>query len=231
MSHDLRLRLARFGAAARALDSRVDVGAVGLETLGDAPDLLIGKNGRPANRKSDRIAPGERFRLLRPDERSLERGACGQRAVVAEQNRVALVQRLERQLRELLGAGGRVFGAADDRTAEQWDHRMSSRDRFARHGQRRRVGRLECVRTLPAQSRVQGDVAEYSAISVDGKTDLSMVVYNPATPEDMQKISSLIGPIAWRLVEPPALCLNQLVNIPVYFDLFHNLLPHKASTL
>jgi len=34
---------------------------------------------------------------------------------------------------------------------------------------------------------------EYSAFGVDGRTDLSMVVYNPATPADTQKISSLIG--------------------------------------
>jgi transcriptional regulator with XRE-family HTH domain len=34
---------------------------------------------------------------------------------------------------------------------------------------------------------------EYSAFSVDGRTDLSMVVYNPVTPADAQKISSLIG--------------------------------------
>jgi transcriptional regulator with XRE-family HTH domain len=34
---------------------------------------------------------------------------------------------------------------------------------------------------------------EYSAFSVDGRTDLSMVVYNPATPADAEKISSLIG--------------------------------------
>src|SRR5882757_6630014 len=34
---------------------------------------------------------------------------------------------------------------------------------------------------------------EYSAFAVDGRTDLSMIVYNPATPADMQKISSLIG--------------------------------------
>ncbi len=33
---------------------------------------------------------------------------------------------------------------------------------------------------------------EYSAFSVDGRTDLSMVVYNPATPADMTKIRSLI---------------------------------------
>jgi transcriptional regulator with XRE-family HTH domain len=35
---------------------------------------------------------------------------------------------------------------------------------------------------------------EYSAFSVDGRTDLSMVVYNPATPEDAERIESLMGP-------------------------------------
>ena len=39
---------------------------------------------------------------------------------------------------------------------------------------------------------------EYSAFSVDGRPDLSMVVYNPATPEDMQKISSSSGPTSRR---------------------------------
>jgi len=39
---------------------------------------------------------------------------------------------------------------------------------------------------------------EYSAFAVDGRTDLSMVVYNPATPADTQKISSLIGPTSGR---------------------------------
>ena len=34
---------------------------------------------------------------------------------------------------------------------------------------------------------------EYSAFSVDGRPDLSMVVYNPATPADADKIRSLIG--------------------------------------
>jgi transcriptional regulator with XRE-family HTH domain len=33
---------------------------------------------------------------------------------------------------------------------------------------------------------------EYSAFAVDGRPDLSMVVYNPATPADADKISSLI---------------------------------------
>jgi hypothetical protein len=34
---------------------------------------------------------------------------------------------------------------------------------------------------------------EYSAFAVDGRTDLSMVVYNPATPADAEKIGSRIG--------------------------------------
>ena len=33
---------------------------------------------------------------------------------------------------------------------------------------------------------------EYSAFAVDGRPDLSMVVYNPTTPEDAQRIGSLI---------------------------------------
>jgi hypothetical protein len=53
----------RRGAGA---DSGLDGGAVGLEALGDARDLLVRKNCRPANRKGDRVEPGERFELLRP---------------------------------------------------------------------------------------------------------------------------------------------------------------------
>jgi hypothetical protein len=33
---------------------------------------------------------------------------------------------------------------------------------------------------------------EYSAFAVDGRTDLTMVVYNPATPNDADKIRSLM---------------------------------------
>ena len=41
---------------------------------------------------------------------------------------------------------------------------------------------------------VLGPIAfEYSAFAVDGRPDLSMVVYNPATPDDAQKIRSLTG--------------------------------------
>jgi hypothetical protein len=34
---------------------------------------------------------------------------------------------------------------------------------------------------------------EYSAFQVDGRPDLSMVVYNPATAEDGAKIKGLVG--------------------------------------
>jgi hypothetical protein len=34
---------------------------------------------------------------------------------------------------------------------------------------------------------------EYSIFSVDGRTDLSMVVYNPATREDAERIKSLLA--------------------------------------
>jgi hypothetical protein len=33
---------------------------------------------------------------------------------------------------------------------------------------------------------------EYSAFAVDGRPDLSMVIYNPATPADADRIRSLI---------------------------------------
>jgi len=39
---------------------------------------------------------------------------------------------------------------------------------------------------------------EYSAFAVDGRTDLSMVVYNPATPADAQKISSWLDSMPGR---------------------------------
>jgi len=34
---------------------------------------------------------------------------------------------------------------------------------------------------------------EYSAFAVDGRTDLTLIVYNPATPEDKDKISRLLA--------------------------------------
>ncbi len=42
---------------------------------------------------------------------------------------------------------------------------------------------------------ILGPVAfEYSAFAVDGRPDLGMVIYNPATPEDADRIRSLIKP-------------------------------------
>ncbi|WP_211230406.1 helix-turn-helix transcriptional regulator [Inquilinus limosus] len=41
---------------------------------------------------------------------------------------------------------------------------------------------------------IAGPIAfEFSAFGVDGRPDLGMVVYNPATPEDAERIKSLIG--------------------------------------
>ena len=40
---------------------------------------------------------------------------------------------------------------------------------------------------------VLGEIAfEYSTFSVDGRTDVSMVVYNPVTAEDAARIKSLM---------------------------------------
>ena len=81
---------------------------------------------------------------------------------------------------------------------------------------RRAEGRAARRRALPAQPRIRGDVArqrrpqpwrgrqalrhpvlgpialEYSAFAVDGRPDLGMVVYNPATRADADRIRSLI---------------------------------------
>jgi hypothetical protein len=41
---------------------------------------------------------------------------------------------------------------------------------------------------------IAGPIAfEYSAFAVDGRPDLGMVVYNPVTPADRERIRSLIG--------------------------------------
>ncbi len=41
---------------------------------------------------------------------------------------------------------------------------------------------------------VLGPIAfEYSVFAVEGPPDLSMVIYNPATPADLENISSMIG--------------------------------------
>ncbi len=53
------------------------------------------------------------------------------------------------------------------------------------------AGRHESVKHI--RHPVLGPLAfEFSAFGVDGRTDLSMIVYNPATPEDARKIRSLL---------------------------------------
>jgi hypothetical protein len=42
---------------------------------------------------------------------------------------------------------------------------------------------------------IAGPIAfEYSAFAVDGRPDLSLVIYNPATPADADRIRSLVKP-------------------------------------
>ncbi len=54
------------------------------------------------------------------------------------------------------------------------------------------AGRHEAVKHI--RHPVLGPIAfEYSAFSVDGRTDLSMVVYNPATEEDARRIGARMG--------------------------------------
>jgi hypothetical protein len=36
---------------------------------------------------------------------------------------------------------------------------------------------------------------EFSGFAVDGRPDLNMVIYNPATPEDADKIRALLTPL------------------------------------
>jgi hypothetical protein len=55
-----------------------------------------------------------------------------------------------------------------------------------------RSGHYEAVKHI--KHPVLGPLAfEYSAFAVDGRPDLSMVVYNPATPEDAERIKSLLA--------------------------------------
>jgi transcriptional regulator with XRE-family HTH domain len=52
---------------------------------------------------------------------------------------------------------------------------------------------------------VLGPIAfEYSAFAVDGRPDLGMVVYNPATPADAERIKTLIGSLSINGSPPDA---------------------------
>ena len=55
------------------------------------------------------------------------------------------------------------------------------------------VGHVEAVKHI--RHPVLGPIAfEYSAFAVDGRPDLSLLVYNPASAADAEKISSALGP-------------------------------------
>ncbi len=68
-----------------------------------------------------------------------------------------------------------------------------------------RGGHGEAVKHI--RHPVLGPLAfEYSAFSVDGRVDLGMIVYNPATPEDAERIASLLDESrsAARVASEPA---------------------------
>jgi transcriptional regulator with XRE-family HTH domain len=84
------------------------------------------------------------------------------------------------------GAAAEVAPLVDElcRLSPEFDAMWRDNDVRGTHG--------EAVKHI--RHPVLGPLAfEYSAFSVDGRTDLSMVVFNPATPADAKKITSLLG--------------------------------------
>ena len=51
---------------------------------------------------------------------------------------------------------------------------------------------LGCAPTVVSAPQVGPIALEYSAFAVDGRPDLRMIVYNPATPADRKLIASLV---------------------------------------
>ncbi len=46
---------------------------------------------------------------------------------------------------------------------------------------------------LAALQPALGQIAfEYSAFAIDGRPDLGMIVYNPATPEEFERVRALV---------------------------------------
>jgi hypothetical protein len=82
------------------------------------------------------------------------------------------------------GATGQVAALVDELCRLSPEFEVMWRDHDVRaHG--------EGVKHL--RHPVAGTIAfEYSAFAVDGRPDLSLVVYNPATPADVERVRSLI---------------------------------------
>ena len=84
------------------------------------------------------------------------------------------------------GAAAEVEPLVDELSRLSPEFRAMWRDNDVREIQGEAIKRI--------RHPVLGPLAfEYSIFSVDGRTDLSMCVYNPATPADVEKIASQIG--------------------------------------
>ena len=156
---------------------RVDPAAVGLEALDDASDLLVRQDRRPADRDGEIVHARQRLQLHRSVHGALEGRAGDDRAVVAEQHAVALAEAGDRQVRQFLGAVGRVFHALDDRAAEQRDHVMGGEDRPAQHRQRRAIGRVAWT-IAPTSGRARM-MSRWKRHSLEGFSGPDQAPYSP----------------------------------------------------
>jgi hypothetical protein len=68
---------------------------------------------------------------------------------------------------------------------------------------------------IPTPIRPRSLAFEYSAFAVDGRPVLSMVVYNPVTPADADRIKSLIGTHA-RTSMNVVNCASQMVSSSIH---------------
>ncbi|HEX4183972.1 MAG TPA: helix-turn-helix transcriptional regulator [Caulobacteraceae bacterium] len=91
------------------------------------------------------------------------------------------------------GAGDQVKALVEELSAKSPEFEAIWRDNDVRsHG--------DGVKRL--RHPVVGPIAlEYSSFAVDGRPDLAMVVYNPATPEDAERVRSLIRARAAETVD------------------------------
>ena len=72
------------------------------------------------------------------------------------------------------------------------------------------IGSAVVKELIGAGHQVLGPITfEHSAFAVDGRPDLSMVIYNPTSPANMERIRALIGDPSAPPSPPPSAGLAQ----------------------